>query len=86
MSAAVGRADSMQVYRDLQILSARPTAAEMGPVPHRLYGTVDAAENFSVGRWLSAATAEITEAWRENRLPVLVGGTGLYFKALTEGM
>ena len=79
-------ADSMQVYRDLRVITARPSAAEEAQVPHRLYGHVDAAENYSVGRWCQDARAALDEAKREGRLPILVGGTGLYFKALTQGL
>jgi len=79
-------ADSMQVYRDLRILTARPTLEEEKRVPHLLYGHVDAAENFSVGRWLLDARAALTEAEAARRLPLFVGGTGLYFKALTQGL
>jgi tRNA dimethylallyltransferase len=79
-------ADSMQVYRDLRIITARPTAEEEARVPHLLYGHVDAAENYSTGRWCIDAAAAITEARRTGRLPILVGGTGLYFKALTQGL
>ncbi len=76
----------MQVYRDLAIITARPTPAEEALAPHRLYGCVDAAENFSVGRWLERAGAALAEVREAGRLPVLVGGTGLYFRALTSGM
>jgi tRNA dimethylallyltransferase len=79
-------ADSMQVYRDLAIITARPTQAEMAQAPHRLYGTVDAAENFSVGRWIAASTAELSAAQAAGTLPIVIGGTGLYFKALTQGL
>jgi tRNA dimethylallyltransferase len=79
-------ADSMQVYRDLRVITARPSAAEEAQVPHRLYGHVDAAENYSVGRWCQDAQAALDEARREGRVPILVGGTGLYFKALTQGL
>lgn len=79
-------ADSMQVYRDLQILTARPTALEEEAAPHRMYGFVDAAVNYSVGRWLADASVEIDAAHRDGRLPILVGGTGLYFKALVRGL
>src|SRR5881397_3519870 len=79
-------ADSMQVYRDLRIITARPTPAEEAIVPHRLYGHVDAAENYSVGRWCVDATAALAEVGRMGRRPILVGGTGLYFKALTHGL
>lgn len=76
----------MQVYRDLSIITARPTAAEMALAPHRLYGTVDAAEAFSVGRWVEAAAADIAAASAAGAMPIVVGGTGLYFRALTAGL
>jgi tRNA dimethylallyltransferase len=79
-------ADSQQVYRDLAVLSARPGAAEMARVPHRLYGVIDAAENCSVGRWLALAQAEIDVARAAGRLPILAGGTGLYLEALLNGL
>jgi tRNA dimethylallyltransferase len=79
-------ADSMQVYRDLRIITARPTPEEEARVPHRLYGHVDAAENYSVGRWLVDVRAALDEAKELNRSPIIVGGTGLYFKALTHGL
>lgn len=79
-------ADSMQVYRDLRIITARPSAAEEASVPHRLYGQVDAAENYSVGRWCQDARVALDEAKHRGQLPILVGGTGLYFKALTQGL
>jgi tRNA dimethylallyltransferase len=79
-------ADSMQVYRDLRIITARPTPEEEARAPHRLYGHVDAAENYSVGRWCVDAAAALAEAEGRGRLPILVGGTGLYFKALTQGL
>ena len=86
VSGVIINADSMQVYRDLRIITARPTPDDEARVPHRLYGHVDAAENFSVGRWCVDAGAAIAEAERAGRLPILVGGTGLYFKALTHGL
>jgi tRNA dimethylallyltransferase len=79
-------ADSMQVYGDLRIITARPTAEEEARVPHRLYGHVDAAENFSVGRWIVDARAILDEARALERVPIIVGGTGLYFKVLTTGL
>ncbi len=79
-------ADSMQVYRDLRIITARPSVDEERRVPHRLYGHVDAAENFSVGRWCEEAAAVLAETRRTARPAVLVGGTGLYFNALTRGL
>ena len=78
--------DSMQVYRDLRILTARPTPADEARVPHRLYGTVDAAINCSAGAWVAAAAPVLAEARAAGRLPIFTGGTGLYFKALTRGL
>jgi len=78
--------DSMQVYRDLRVITARPTPAEEARVPHRLYGHVDAAVNFSAGSWVSDAAAALSEARAQNRLPIFTGGSGLYFKALTRGL
>ncbi|WFU43184.1 tRNA (adenosine(37)-N6)-dimethylallyltransferase MiaA [Bradyrhizobium sp. CB82] len=79
-------ADSMQVYRDLRIITARPTRDEEAQVPHRLYGHVDAAVNFSAGAWLADAAVALSEALAQGRLPIFIGGTGLYFKALTRGL
>ena len=78
--------NSMQVYRDLRIITARPTTEEEARVPHRLYGHVDAAVNFSAGAWVADAARMLTEARAEKRLPIFVGGSGLYFKALTRGL
>jgi len=76
----------MQVYRDLRIITARPTAEEEARAPHRLYGHVDAAENYSVGRWLADVAPVLDEVRASGRVPILVGGTGLYFRALTRGL
>jgi tRNA dimethylallyltransferase len=78
--------DSMQVYRDLRVITARPTPDEEALVPHLLYGHVDAAMNFSAGAWVTDASAMLEHARAQNRLPILVGGSGLYFKALTRGL
>jgi tRNA dimethylallyltransferase len=86
IGGCVINADAMQVYRDLRIITARPSPAEEAGVPHRLYGHVDAAVNYSVGHYLRDASAAIEEARRLQRVPILVGGTGLYFKALTRGL
>jgi tRNA dimethylallyltransferase len=79
-------ADSMQVYAELRILTARPSAADEATVPHRLYGTVPAAARHSVGAWLGDVAAALGEARKLRLMPIVVGGTGLYFKALTEGL
>jgi tRNA dimethylallyltransferase len=76
-------ADSMQVYRELRILTARPREAELALAPHRLYGVLPASERCSAGRWRRMAEAAAMES---GRLPVFVGGTGLYLRALTEGL
>lgn len=86
LGGVVINADSMQVYRDLRVITARPTPDEEARVPHRLYGHVDAAENYSVGRWLADVRPVLEELRAAGRVPVLVGGTGLYFKALTRGL
>lgn len=78
--------DSMQVYRDLRVLTARPTPDEEARAPHRLYGYCDAAVNCSAGSWVADAATVLAEARAAARLPIFVGGTGLYFRALSEGI
>lgn len=82
----VVNADSMQVYADLAILSARPTLEEQAGVPHLLFGFVPAEEEYSVGRFVADVTPLIETARQGGRKLVLVGGTGLYFRALSEGL
>lgn len=82
----VVNADSMQVYAELEILSARPTPAEMGDVAHRLYGHVAMHEGYSVGRFVREAEAVLADLTAQGQLPIFVGGTGLYLKALLEGL
>ncbi len=79
-------ADSAQVYRDLDILSARPSRADEARVPHRLYGYRDGADPCSAADWAADARAVIDETSGEGRLPILVGGTGLYLRTLIEGI
>lgn len=86
MGGTIINTDSMQVYRDLRVLTARPNQEEEARVPHLLYGHVDAAENYSTGRWIADASGALAEARESGRLPILVGGTGLYFRALTRGL
>src|SRR5436305_9469817 len=81
LGGVIVNADSMQVYGDLRIITARPTVTDEARAPHRLFGHVDAAENYSVGRWCQDARAALDDIRRGGRLPILVGGTGLYFKA-----
>lgn len=82
----VVNADSMQVYDTLRVVTARPSDAEMQGVPHLFYGQVPAASSYSTGDWLREMTALLERLKGEGRVPVIVGGTGLYFKALTGGL
>jgi len=86
IGAVIVNADSMQVYRDLRIITARPPPPDETKVPHRLYGHVDAAENYSVGRWYRDTGQTLDEIAGQRRVVILVGGTGLYFKALSNGL
>ncbi len=79
-------ADALQVYRELRILTARPSPEEEARLPHRLYGVLPAREACSAGRWAELAKQAIAEARAHGKLPILVGGTGLYLKALLEGL
>jgi len=79
-------ADSMQVYRDFRVLTARPTVEEESRAPHHLYGYADTGELYSTGRWLTDALAALRDITARGKTPILVGGTGLSFKALTEGL
>ena len=84
--AVIINADSQQLYADMDVLSARPSAQDEAQAPHRLYGVVDAAEAWSVGKWTRAALEEIRLAHEAGKPAILVGGTGLYFHALTKGL
>lgn len=84
--AVIVNADSQQLYADLRILSARPTAEDEARAEHRLYGIADAADAWSVGRWSRAVMPVLAELAAEGRPALLVGGTGLYFNALTRGL
>ena len=86
LGGIVINADSMQVYREIRILSARPPDEDMARVPHLLYGHAGARERYSVGRYQTDAIAALAEARAQSRLPIFTGGTGLYFTALTEGL
>ncbi len=84
--AVIINADSMQVYRELRVITARPSAADEARVPHRLYGVLPAARACSAMHWRGLAVAEIDAAWAQGRLPIVVGGTGLYLRALLDGL
>ena len=79
-------ADSMQVYKELKILSARPSAKNYNKIKHHLYGFQSVKKDYSTGQWLILAIKKISEIKKRNKTPIVVGGTGLYFKALTEGI
>src|ERR1044072_9940782 len=85
IGGTIVNADSMQIYRDLRIITARPTRQEEARVPHRLYGHVDAAENYSVGRWLGDVRPILDEVRAAGRGPIPVGGTGGFFKVQEAG-
>ncbi len=86
LGGVIVNADSMQVYREPRILTARPTDADMALVPHLLYGHVPAREPYSTGRYQSDAGHALAEVRKAHRVPIFVGGTGLYFRALTDGL
>ncbi|MHA1164756.1 MAG: tRNA (adenosine(37)-N6)-dimethylallyltransferase MiaA [Alphaproteobacteria bacterium] len=86
LGGVIVNADSMQVYSDLRILSARPDEEDETRAPHALYGFAPAARSYSVGQWLEDVKRAIAEAERQGRMPIITGGTGLYFKALLEGL
>ena len=79
-------ADSMQVYKQLQVLTARPSIQEQKKIKHHLYGFQSVTKKFSTGAWLKLVVKKINEIQKKNKIPIFVGGTGLYFKALTEGL
>ncbi|MCC7266508.1 MAG: tRNA (adenosine(37)-N6)-dimethylallyltransferase MiaA [Caulobacteraceae bacterium] len=86
VGGAVVGADALQLYADLRLITARPSPEEEAQAPHHLFGVADAAEGWSVGRWLRAANAVLEEIAARGRPAILVGGTGLYFRALTLGL
>ena len=86
LGGTIVNADSMQVYRDLRVITARPSPDDEARSPHRLYGHVDAAENYSVGAWCRDVAEALKDIAGQGRVPIVVGGTGLYFKALTSGL
>lgn len=86
LKGTIINADAMQVYEGLRVLTARPSAEDEARVPHKLYGTVPASTAFSVGNWTAAATQAAVEVTREGRLPIFVGGTGMYLSVLSEGI
>ena len=86
INGEIVNADSMQVYKELQILSARPKIKDYQNIKHHLYGFWSVKKNFSVGDWLKLSKKKITEIKKRKKVPILVGGTGLYFKSLIDGL
>lgn len=86
LGGVIINADSMQVYRDLEVLTARPQRGELARLPHALYGFVSGQEAYSAGRYGRDAAAAIAAARRAGRVPIIVGGTGLYLRALLQGL
>ena len=86
LGGEVINADSMQVYRELRVISARPAAAEMDGVEHHLFGHVAASERYSTGKWLDDVKPVISKVQRRGKVPIIIGGTGLYHLALIEGL
>lgn len=84
--AVIVNADASQVYRDLRILTARPSVADEAAAPHRLYGTVDGAVAMNAAAWAAAARDALQQAWAAGAIPILVGGTGLYLRTLIDGI
>lgn len=85
-NGVIVNADSCQVYKELSILSARPSISDMERVPHRLYGHVSGAEAYSTGAWLEDVSEVLGDIKQQGKRPIFVGGTGLYYKALLEGL
>ena len=79
-------ADSMQIYKEISILTSRPSSQDIKKTKHHLYGFNSIKKKFSTGRWLQMALKKIEEQWNHNKIPIVVGGSGLYFKALTDGL
>ena len=79
-------ADSMQVYKDFSVLSSRPPTSDLKKIKHHLYGFLSAKKHFSTGAWLVLVKKKIKECTKNKKIPILVGGTGLYFESITKGM
>ena len=79
-------ADSMQIFKEIKILNARPSAKDKSKIKHHLYGFISVKKNFSVGEWLKKCLTKISEIKKRKKVPIIVGGTGLYFKSLVDGL
>ena len=79
-------ADSMQIYKEISVLTSKPNLQEIKMIKHHLYGFNSVKKKFSTGHWIKVVEKKISELWKNGKIPIIVGGTGLYFKALTEGL
>ena len=86
LNGEIVNADSMQVYKELKILTSRPSQSDVKKIKHHLYGFISVKKNFSTGAWLNIATKKIKSILEKKKVPILVGGTGLYFKTLIDGL
>ena len=86
LNGEIVNADSMQVYKELKILTSRPSSSDLKKIKHHLYGFVSVKKNFSSGSWLNIVSKKIESILKKRKVPILVGGTGLYFKALVDGL
>ena len=86
LNGEIVNADSMQVYKELKILTSRPSSSDLKKIKHHLYGFVSVKKNFSSGSWLNVVTKKIESILKKRKVPILVGGTGLYFKVLVDGL
>ena len=86
LNGEIVNADSMQVYKELKILTSRPSPSDIKKIKHHLYGFISVKKNFSTGAWLNIATKKIKSILEKKKVPILVGGTGLYFKTLIDGL
>ena len=86
LNGEIVNADSMQVYKELRILTSRPSSSDVKKIKHHLYGFISVKQNFSTGIWLNIVTKKIKSILKKGKIPILVGGTGLYFKALLDGL
>ena len=86
LNGEIINADSMQIYKEISILTSKPKEEQMGNIKHHLYGLISVREKFSTGDWLKLSIKKIEEIWEKGKIPIIVGGTGLYFKALTNGL
>ena len=85
-SGEIINADSMQIYKEVSVLNSKPNKKDMEVVKHHLYGFNSVKKKFSTGHWLKMVIKEIKNQWKKDQTPIVVGGTGLYFKALTDGL